>query len=103
MAIGGSRLLILEDDVRAGTTVENVKARTADQHVVAETAQQNVIAGTANEIVIIVTTVYDKPDKARRETRGLDDVVAGKCLYREQVVNERVVRRLASEDRHGGG
>jgi hypothetical protein len=51
---GGRRC---NDDVAAGSAVENVLSAVADQHVIAWSAGQNVVAEAADEDVVAVATI----------------------------------------------
>ena len=48
----------LDDDVVAGSAVEDVLPAAADQHVVAGTAVQRVVAGAADQDVVAVAAIW---------------------------------------------
>ena len=69
-----------------GAAVEDVDAGAADQHVVAVAAEQHVVAVAADQDVVAVAAVGGELDRAGRQARGLDHVVAGQGVDRQPVV-----------------
>ena len=55
-------------------------ARPADQDVVARAADQRVVARSPDQDVVAVAAVLRELDRAGRQARGVDDVVAAEAL-----------------------
>ena len=70
----------MDDGVVAEAAVEDVDPVAADQYVVAVAATESVSAVAADQDIVASSAVGGKLDGARRETRRLDDVVAGESL-----------------------
>ena len=69
----------LDDDVVAGSAVEDVLPAIADQHVISGAAAQGVVAGAADQDVVAVAAIGGELHAAAKPGR-IDDVIAAEAI-----------------------
>src|SRR5262245_20090345 len=86
---------LLDIDIDTGGAVGPVDPGATEQHVVSRVAVERVVAVAADQHVVAIAAIGGELDRARREPRRLDDVIAG-----EAVDDDPIVRRLEADDVH---
>src|SRR5581483_6586954 len=75
----------LDQEVGAGTAVENILSRPANQDVIAGAAEQGVVARTPDQDVVAVPAVLGQLDRPGRKVQGLHQVAAGQRMDEQAV------------------
>jgi len=69
----------MNDDIVAGSAIEDVEPEAADEHVVSGAAVEDVVAIAADQDVVAVAAIGGELH-GRPEPGHLDDVIAGKAI-----------------------